>query len=780
MQFLSMGRFPKRVQGIIWAAFGLQLLHPVALLAFAKPFAISNLLQLFLSILVVAGCLWNRRFYSRPRDRRAWTLLALSFALWSAAETCYLVESHYLSTGILQPNTAFSSIDDVLWLFFAVPLLLVVSGSLEGELTWVSWMDQVQAFIFFSIVVILVYSHSALSFNAAYGVQNVALLLSCLLRYSAAESHQEKDFFGRLAIYLGSYVLCASIGNVLAHHGWLPGSLVDLFWTIPLSLFCLVVLSSEIHKGLHADGKELTEGEFMRYLHDLSALGLAALSMGSAVYLISHWTVPGLVCLACSFTFFAVRTCVRERELHRVNTRLRKSVREDALTGLGNRAGLREHLAGLLEETSTEGAGRSVAVLYMDLDRFKAINDSFGHEIGDRVLVETAARIVVACQGKGFACRLGGDEFVVVLDGAMAESAERVAGAILMELRTPLWVDSKALHLSGSVGVAIGEGRADDLLLKADHAMYRAKRLGKNRVEMCSASLLSALQTGYMLEAELRDCLYCEQIGVYLQPIYSLQNKELAGFEALARWLHPRLGAVSPQEFIPLAEETGMIVELGRQVLTQACREIARWNATWDTRLSLSVNVSAQQFADPDLIPSFLAILANAHMDPQLLRLEITESVLLVAEDTVAKVLREAQLHGMEISLDDFGTGYSSLSHLLSFPTDEIKIDKSFVQGLHQDARRAELVRTVLQLGRSLNKRVVAEGVETSEELEALESMGCRYVQGYVLGRPFPVQDLSSRYGSNGVSGEQKPELRAVTPQISVRGYVGSFIAQPS
>lgn len=248
-----------------------------------------------------------------------------------------------------------------------------------------------------------------------------------------------------------------------------------------------------------------------------------------------------------------------------------------------------------------------------------------------------------------------------------------------------------------------------------------------------------------MLEAELQDCLNREQIGVYLQPIYSLQDNDVCGFEALARWSHPRLELIAPSEFIPLAEETGMILDLGYQVLTRASQELVRWNVTWNTRLTLSVNVSARQFSDPNFLPSMLEILARTGMDPHLLHLEITESVLLVGEDTVANLLVEAQRQGMDISLDDFGTGYSSLSHVLSFPTDEIKIDRSFVHGLHQDPRRAELVRTVLQLGQFLHKRVVAEGVETQEELQALQELGCRYVQGYLFAKPFPVEDLASQ-----------------------------------
>ncbi len=739
MRFAGIVRSSSWAQGLACAAVGLEIIHLALLLFLRNPVVIVSCLQILFPMLAVVACLRNRYISRSSRDRRAWALLTIAFVLWTIAQVCYYVELY-----LLPPDSAFRSVDDVLWLFFAVPLLLVLSGSLEGKLNWVSWMDQVQAFLFYLVVMVMVYSRpSILTFDKAYSIQNLALLLSCALRYSAAATDHEKRFFGRLEVYLLAYSCCSALGGALAHRGWAPGGMVDLFWTGPLCLFCVLTFLGETDSRLNSKKRLRPRDEFTRYLHDLSALGLAVLSMGASIYLTLHWTLRGSVCLVCSFALFALRTCWRERELHRANERLHESVLQDALTGLGNRACLRQHLGQLLT-----GAAKShhhaVAALFVDLDRFKAINDSLGHEVGDRVITEVASRIRAACQSGAVVCRLGGDEFVVVLEGDLAHRAEHAATTILNEIRAPLWLDSKMLQLSGSIGVAItrGDDEPDTLLRKADHAMYRAKRLGKNRVEVCDAALHSDAHAGYMLEAELRECLEREEIGICLQPIYSLEKNDVCGFEALARWPHPRMGTIHPGEFIPLAEETGMIVELGRQVLARACRAVTLWNRTWNTHLSVSVNISARQFSDADLIPSLLQILAGAEMDPHLLHLEITESVLLVGEDAVAKVLIEAQRCGMQISLDDFGTGYSSLSHLLSFPTDEVKIDRSFVRGLHQDVRRAELVRTVIQLGRSLHKRVVAEGVETDEELQALQEMGCKYAQGDLFAKSFPVETL--------------------------------------
>ena len=741
MRVAGIVRSPGWARRLACAAVGVELVHIALVLFLRNSIVLVSCLQIFLPVLAAVACLRNRHVSQSSRDRRAWVLLASAFALWTVAQVCYYVELYFLP-----PDSVFRSVDDVLWLFFAVPLLLVLSGSLEGNLNWVSWMDQVQAFLFYSVVMVMVYSRpSILTFDKAYSVQNVALLLSCVLRYSAAATDHERRFFGRLGAYLLTYSICSAVGGALAHRGWAPGSMVDLFWTAPLTLFCVLTFLGEADHHLSSRKKLRLQDEFSRYLHDLSALGLAVLSMGASIYLTLHWTLRGSVCLMCSFALFAARTCGRERELHRANERLQESVLQDALTGLGNRACLRQHLGHLLT-----GAAKShhhaVAALFVDLDRFKSINDSLGHEVGDKVITEVASRIKASCQSGSVVCRLGGDEFVVVLEGDLAHSAEHAATKILNEIRAPLWLDSKMLQLSGSIGVAItrGDDEPDTLLRKADYAMYRAKRLGKNRVEVSDAAMHANAHAGYMLEAELRDCLEREQIGIYLQPIYSLEKNDVCGFEALARWSHPQLGMIPPSEFIPLAEETGMILELGRQVLARACRAVTLWNKTWNTHLWVSVNVSARQFSDADLISSLLQTLASTEMDPNLLHLEITESVLLVGEDAVAKVLLEAQRCGMEISLDDFGTGYSSLSHLLSFPTDEVKIDCSFVRGLHQDVRRAELVRTVLQLGRSLHKRVIAEGVETDEELQALQEMGCKYAQGELFAKSFPVENLAA------------------------------------
>lgn len=484
MRLLATSRALNGTRLLACVALGIQVLHVICLLSLANPLPLSDCLQLTLPVLVVAGCLAKRSSLLEIRDRRTWSLLAFSFAIWSLAETCYLLEVRYSSRGAL------SSIDDVLWLLFAVPLLLVVSGSLEGNLNWIRWLDQVQAFVFFVVVAILVYGHpSALTFNRAYSIQNVALLLSCSLRYSAAESQKDRKLFGRLALYLLVYLLCSGIGNGMAHRGWEPGSPVDLFWTLPLTAFCVFVVTIEPDED-SGWSEQRNAGELTGYLHDLSALGLAALSMGSSVYLAMHWKVPGSFCLALSFVFFSIRTCGRERELHRINRRLRDSVLEDALTGLGNRARLRESLSTLLNGSAPAKHPKgTTAVLFIDLDRFKSINDSLGHESGDKILREVARRIKRACETGGIPCRLGGDEFVVVLHGELAEAAENFARAVLCGIRDPIHLGVKVLQISGSIGVAItrGEAEPDELLRKADHAMYRAKRLGKDRIELCDS-----------------------------------------------------------------------------------------------------------------------------------------------------------------------------------------------------------------------------------------------------------------------------------------------------
>jgi diguanylate cyclase (GGDEF)-like protein len=660
--------------------------------------------------------------------RRCWYFSSCAFGIWALGQGLYL---YYLRV----PCTLNWPVrpDDLLWLLFGLPLLFGITV-IPNEVDKVAWFDRMQATLFIVALYSLVFlSGGRLKVTQAYLIQNLALLLCCFLRFPACNMARERRFFVRLAVFLILYTALESLGDWLYSHGRLPGSIVDMVWTLPYSLYLILVL----HDARHQDRIEARIGSFasaFRTMQGLSVAALTILSMALAAVLSRLHPLIGGVFVACTFLLFAIRTNLREKLWNEAHDRLQSAVLRDALTGLGNRLLLRKSL----DEHLKRAATARIALLFVDLDRFKQINDGLGHELGDRVLIEVATRLSAAASSDSLVCRLGGDEFVVLSSAQNAAQAQSAGERLLRSLQTPILLGQQELRCTASIGVVLSRGgeTADELLRTADHAMYRAKQIGRDRVQIFDASLQTKLIDRWQMEADLRACIAANSIQVAFQPIYSVAQQGLSGFEALARWSHPVFGSIPPAEFITLAESSGLIFSLGTQVLEKACAQMAAWNRAWGTRLSVSVNVSAHQFTDTALLPSLLDVLQRTQLPPALLRLEITETALLANQSVVREILERTRAHGIRISLDDFGTGYSSLSFLLSLPVDEIKVDRSFVSHMVQDANRKELVRTVIHLGHTLGKRVVAEGVETWEDLIALAEMGCECMQGFFISKP--------------------------------------------
>jgi diguanylate cyclase (GGDEF)-like protein len=381
-------------------------------------------------------------------------------------------------------------------------------------------------------------------------------------------------------------------------------------------------------------------------------------------------------------------------------------------------------------------------VLFLDLDNFKTVNDSLGHSTGDQLLVGIAGRVNDCVRTGDTVARLGGDEFAILLEdvrheGEAAEVAERIAAA----LRAPFHLDGKDVLVTTSVGIALsaaGTQGADELLRNADVAMYTAKERGKGRHVAFEPDMHAAILRRLELEADLRRALEREEFLVNYQPLMDLRSGRLTGVEALVRWQHPQRGLISPVEFVPIAEETGLIVPLGRWVLQQACRDVRQWQVRLPERAprTVSVNLSARQLQEPGLVQDVAAALRDSGLAPQSLQLEITESVLM--HDAAAAVgwLQELKTLGVQLAIDDFGTGYSSLSYLRQFPVDTLKIDKSFVDGVDREAERATLASAIIDLGRTLGLKTVAEGIEQPTQLAELTSLGCDVGQGYHFARP--------------------------------------------
>jgi diguanylate cyclase (GGDEF)-like protein/PAS domain S-box-containing protein len=413
----------------------------------------------------------------------------------------------------------------------------------------------------------------------------------------------------------------------------------------------------------------------------------------------------------------------------------------DALTGLPNRALFMDHLK-LAIARSRRNVQTKFAVLYLDLDRFKVINDSLGHTIGDQLLVGIADRLKNNLRPGDTVARLGGDEFTVLIEDIADESESvQVAERIQKELSVPFTLSGREVFTTVSMGIApsaTGYERAEDILRDADTAMYRAKSAGKARYEIFDKAMHARAINLLQMETDMRRALEREEFVLHYQPIVALENFRLRGFEALVRWQHPERGFISPMDFIPVAEETGMIVPLGEWVMREACRQMNGWQKMFplDHPLFITVNLSSKQFSQNALISTFAMILQETGVKPQSVKLEITESVVMENIETATDMLRQLRGLGVKLAIDDFGTGYSSLSYLHRFPIDTLKIDRSFVTRMSENNENVEIVRTIVVLAQNLGMDVVAEGVETNEQLVLLQKLGCENGQGYFFSKP--------------------------------------------
>jgi diguanylate cyclase (GGDEF)-like protein len=426
---------------------------------------------------------------------------------------------------------------------------------------------------------------------------------------------------------------------------------------------------------------------------------------------------------------------------NRTAAELRRMAFHDALTGLPNRAFFSKRLNEVLQRAALSGS--TVAVLYLDLDNVRLVNETLGHTIGDGLLKEVAARLMAqTSEAHMTLARLSGDEFTIVVDGlAEPNDALRLAQRLIAALAEPVRVDSHEVVTSASIGVALsGPGRMEpELLLRsADLALYRAKTNGKHTQMLFDASMESETLARMELERELHFAIERGQLTVVYQPIVRMGTDELGGWEALLRWQHPGRGSISPSVFIPIAEDTGLIVSIGQWVLERACQQARQWQQQFPElgALSMSVNLSSRQFAEPHLVEAIENVLRTTGLDPKHLVLEITESVLMQDGAAAVDILKRLHALGIRLAVDDFGTGYSSLAYLKRFPVDTLKIDRSFVIGLGEDAQDDAIVQSIVVLARSLGLTVTAEGIETLLQRERIAQVGCDRGQGYLFGRP--------------------------------------------
>jgi diguanylate cyclase (GGDEF)-like protein/PAS domain S-box-containing protein len=423
-------------------------------------------------------------------------------------------------------------------------------------------------------------------------------------------------------------------------------------------------------------------------------------------------------------------------EKRQTELKIEHMAHHDSLTDLANRVRLNERLEQTLAQSSD---GRMVAVHHLDLDRFKAINDTFGHHAGDKLLKMVASRLRELVRATDTIARMGGDEFVIVQAPISKEAeATSLAERMIVAIGEPFVIDGHQAAVGASVGIAVSPDHGstpERLLRNADLALYRAKADGRGAYRFFEAGMDEHMQTRRTMEQDLRKALPAGEFELYYQPVVNLQTGAISGLEALIRWNHPQRGLISPAAFIPLAEETGFIVPLGEWVIRQACLTAARW----PEHLHVAVNISASQFRSTGLMQVIVNALAASGLKPTRLEIEITETVLLQDKEATLAILHQLRALGVRIAMDDFGTGYSSLSNLRAFPFDKIKIDGSFIKAVDTNEQAATIVRAVLGIGRGLKLPVLAEGVETSEELRFLGTELCDQIQGYWVGTPADI-----------------------------------------
>jgi diguanylate cyclase (GGDEF)-like protein len=420
----------------------------------------------------------------------------------------------------------------------------------------------------------------------------------------------------------------------------------------------------------------------------------------------------------------------------------------DQLTGLSNRTLFRDQLERALKRSQRQ-PDYLFAVIFLDCDRFKVVNDSLGHLLGDQLLIEAAQRLQGCMRPGDVVARLGGDEFAVLLENIREiEDATSIATRINQELTRPFNLMGHTAYISASIGIAWNSGdcqQPDDLLRNADTAMYRAKAQGKARYEVFDAEMNIQAKARLELETELRKALENNEFELHYQPIISLATTTIIGFEALLRWQHPQRGMISPATFIPVAEETGLIIPIGKWVLREACQQMARWQQRFLAGRSwtMSVNLSRKQFSQPNLVQQITQTLQETTLKAKNLKLEVTETALMdQPEEAATQILQDLKQLGVQLSIDDFGTGYSSLSCLNAFPIDMLKIDRSFIHQMENNQKYSEVVSTINTLAHTLGLKVIAEGVETAQQLLKLKIMKCNYAQGYYFAKPQLSEDV--------------------------------------
>jgi diguanylate cyclase (GGDEF)-like protein len=702
---------------------------------------------------VVAIIVGIRRW--RPEPAMPWWLMAVGQAVYTAGDFLFYW-ARYISHVSVFPGIA-----DLFYLG-RIPLMIgglaliirrrsgrdraavidcLIVGVAASVLTWVFLMEP--------------YLHGVLGLSArltslAYPVTDL-MLVAMAVRLLAGVGRRDASFYFLTA----GLILLAATDSL---YGWLnlqgvgygSGSIVEGGWL----LYYFTVGACGLHPSMRGLATPVAQVRAGHAGIRLAGLGTAALV--GPVLLATEGVFGGRIDALpiamgsiAAFVLVLLRLAIVMHDQKRAEAQVRHQAFHDVLTGLPNRSLLYDRIERALSHGRRDPRG--LAVLLIDLDQFKEINDSLGHAAGDEILVAVAGRIAGCLRANDTASRLGGDEFVVLADRLSTRAeADAVAKRVLDAIADPLVIGGSHVCIRASIGVAFvptasGDDDVDGLINNADAAMYEAKRAGAGTYRFFESTMHAAKAHHVGLQAELRRALFEREFVVHYQPISSVETGAISSVEALVRWEHPDRGLLLPAEFIPAAEASGVIVDVGTFVLRESCRQVKAWHDAWPREpLHLNVNLSARELAEADLVPRIAAILSESGLEPRFLTLELTESVLLVDSDQAAAQLVALTKLGVGLAVDDFGTGFSSLTHLRRFPVGCLKIDKSFVDTIATDPDGFDFIQAIVRLARTLRLTTVAEGVEEPEQRSGLLRAGCDFMQGYLLALPLPAAQLDA------------------------------------
>lgn len=600
------------------------------------------------------------------------------------------------------------------------------------------------------------------------GYTGVSLLLVIMASIAALQQVVSQQHLGWERLTRGALLLGSGIVGM--HYLGMYALLIDpgIFWDRGMVLLSIVIayVASGVALWLAFELRKGENGIVLRRLQASLVMGFAIAGMhyvgmdaasfkaGSHIYghginspALAIWvflfTLSILGCsLLVSMIDSQIKTTRLAKKLHLANRELHKLAMHDPLTLLPNRAYLEEQLDHYIQGASS---GSAFALMFLDLDGFKMINDAYGHHIGDRLLIMVTERLKNILDSDHVLARVGGDEFVLLTLSTSAEAAERIASKMVKAIEKPFHISDYELMVSISIGIALypphgSEGR--DMMFNADVAMYHTKNNGRNGFSVYRPDMNPMGKSQVQLKNELWRALYHNELRLFYQPKNDAGSGQIIGYEALVRWQHPVRGLLSPDKFLPVAEKSGMIIQVGEWVLNEACRQLAIWHAQGNTELSVSVNLSALQFEQEMLAQVVLNALTTNNVPPEKMILEITETTAMRSPKETIRILNILKEHGIQVSIDDFGTGYSSLLYLQSIPASELKIDRAFVREINNNHTDTRLLAMIIELAKNMNLNIVAEGVETEEQQRQLTELGCNILQGFYFSRPVPPEQL--------------------------------------